>query len=148
MALVIRLRRLGAKGQPFFRVAVTETATARDGRFVEEIGWYDPRKTGTNSDVDGERARHWLSKGAKPSDTVRNIFKQHGLIGPGRTPKVAAPKPEPAARPEPQPAARPEPEPTTPPEPEPAAQPEPETPPQPEPETPQPAEAAGDDKQE
>jgi small subunit ribosomal protein S16 len=139
MALVIRLRRLGAKSQPFFRIAVTETATARDGRFVEEIGWYDPKKAGTNSNVDGERARHWLSKGAKPSDTVRNIFKEHGLIGPGRAPKTAAPKPKPAAAPEPEPAAQPEPE---------APQAQPEAPPQPEPETPQAAEAAGDEKQE
>lgn len=110
MALVIRLRKLGTTGQPFFRIAVTETATARDGRFLEEIGWYDPKKARANSSIDEERARYWMSKGAKPSDTVRSLFKKHGVIGPGRTAKAAAVKPE--AEPAPQTAA-PEPAPET-----------------------------------
>ncbi|MBN1919243.1 MAG: 30S ribosomal protein S16 [Verrucomicrobia bacterium] len=108
MALVIRLRKLGTKGQPFFRIAVTESATARDGRFVEEIGWYDPKKSGNNSSVDEERARYWMSKGAKPSDTVRSVFKRHGLIGPGKTAKTAvkvAAAVEQAVEPAPEPTA-------------------------------------------
>jgi small subunit ribosomal protein S16 len=121
MALVIRLRKLGTKGQPFFRIAVTETATARDGRFVEEIGWYDPKKAGANSSVDEERARHWMSKGAKPSDTVRSIFARHGLLG-GKTP--AGPRTE--ARPKPEAVSEPEPAASEPVAPEPA-EPEPTT---------------------
>ena len=137
MALVIRLRKLGARHKPFFRIAVTESARARDGRFLEELGWYDPKKEGLNSKVDIERVRHWLSKGAKPSDTVRTILKRHGLLGgkpaaakvvaeaaiepeavpaepeteapPEPTPEAAEPAPEPeAALEEPQPQAEPE----------------------------------------
>jgi small subunit ribosomal protein S16 len=94
MALVIRLRKLGSRHQPHFRIAVTETATARDGRFLEEIGWYDPKKAKDNFKLDVERARYWLSKGAKPSETVRSILKKHKLLGGGAPPKAAV-EPEP-----------------------------------------------------
>jgi small subunit ribosomal protein S16 len=130
MALVIRLRKLGSRHQPHFRIAVTELATARDGRFVEEIGWYDPKKAKDNSKLDEERARYWLAKGAKPSETVRSILKKHNLLG-GGAPAEAAPGTEPAAA-ETQPTAV-EPEKT-----EPAA--EPKAPPQPEPTAEQPPE--------
>jgi small subunit ribosomal protein S16 len=102
MALVIRLRKLGAKHKPFFRIAVTEVTSARDGRFVEEIGWYDPKKQAANSKVDLERATYWLSQGAKPSETVRSIFKRHGLLGAKRVATAEAPAEEPAAQPEPE----------------------------------------------
>ena len=103
MALVIRLRKLGAKHKPFFRIAVTEVTSARDGRFVEEIGWYDPKKQAANSKVDLERATYWLSQGAKPSETVRSIFREHGLFG-GRPAAATteAPAKEPAAQAEPE----------------------------------------------
>jgi small subunit ribosomal protein S16 len=135
MALVIRLRKLGAKHKPFFRIAVTEATSARDGRFVEEIGWYDPKKASANSKVDVERAKYWMSQGAKPSETVRSIFKKHGMLGAKAVvetePEKPAARAKPAAAeapeqaPEPQPEAAPAEEPEAPPE-EPVAQTEPE----------------------
>jgi small subunit ribosomal protein S16 len=109
MALVIRLRKLGARHKPFFRIAVTEAATARDGRFIEEIGWYDPKKEGLNSKVNIERAQHWLSNGAKPSETVRTILKRHGLLGGKPVTAEEATKPVAEAAIEPE-AVPPEPE--------------------------------------
>ncbi len=117
MALVMRLRKLGARHKPFFRIVVAESATARDGRFVEELGWYDPKKEGDNSKLNEERVRYWLSKGAKPSETVRSILKKHNLLGtaaPAATPTTEAPAEAEAAIPEPEP---------TPPAEEPAEQP-------------------------
>jgi len=109
MALVIRLRKLGARHKPFFRIAVTEAATARDGRFLEELGWYDPKKKGLNSKINVERVQHWLSNGAKPSETVRTILKRHGLLGgkPVAAGAAAEPVAEAAIEPE---AVPPEPE--------------------------------------
>ena len=120
MALIIRLRRLGARHKPFFRIAVTEAATARDGRFLEELGWYDPKKEGLNSKIDVERVQHWLSKGAKPSDTVRSILKRHSQRGSAAA-APAAPAAPAAAEPKVE-AEAPTPEPTPPAE-EPAQQP-------------------------
>jgi small subunit ribosomal protein S16 len=71
--LVIRLRRAGSKGRPFFRVVVTESASPRDGRFVEVLGHYDPRTTPESLTVDRERLDHWVKMGARPSDTVRTL---------------------------------------------------------------------------
>lgn len=71
--LVIRLRRAGSKGHPFFRVVVTENRSARDGRFVEIIGHYNPRSTPETLVIDRERLDHWLGKGAQASDTVRTL---------------------------------------------------------------------------
>ena len=71
--LVIRLRRAGSKNRPFFRVVVTESRSARDGRFVEIIGHYDPRTKPETLVVDGDRYAHWVGKGAQPSDTVRTL---------------------------------------------------------------------------
>ncbi len=132
MALVIRLRRLGARHKPFFRIAVTEAATARDGRFLEELGWYDPKKEGLNSKIDVERVRHWLSKGAQPSETVRAILKKHGLLG-GK-PAVAAAAAEAGTEAVAEAAIEPE---AVPPEPEAEVGPEEEAQPQPQPEQPQ-----------
>ena len=123
MALVIRLRKLGAKHKPFFRIAVTESTSARDGRFVEEIGWYDHKKASANSKDDVERAAYWMSQGAKPSETVRSIFRRHGLFG-GKPVAELEPEPEkPSARAKPEPAAAPEPAPEPKPEPAPAEEP-------------------------
>jgi len=72
--LAIRLRRAGSKNRPFFRVVVTERARARDGRFVEVLGHYNPRTKPEKLEVDKERLAHWLKVGAQPSDTVRTLI--------------------------------------------------------------------------
>jgi small subunit ribosomal protein S16 len=71
--LAIRLRRAGSKNRPFFRVVVTESKSARDGRFVEVLGHYNPRTKPETVDVNRERLAHWLRVGARPSDTVRTL---------------------------------------------------------------------------
>ena len=71
--LVIRLRRAGSKNRPFFRVVVTETRSARDGRFVEVLGHYNPRTKPESLTMDRARLEHWLKSGARPSDTVRTL---------------------------------------------------------------------------
>jgi small subunit ribosomal protein S16 len=72
--VVIRLRRAGSKNRAFFRVVVTESARAREGRFVEVLGHYNPRTKPEKLDVDLERLAHWLKVGAQPSDTVRTLI--------------------------------------------------------------------------
>ena len=72
--LAIRLGRAGSKNRPFFRVVVTERARARDGRFVEVLGNYNPRTKPEKLEVDRERLAHWLKVGAQPSDTVRTLI--------------------------------------------------------------------------
>ena len=80
MATRIRLRRVGRKKQPSYRIVVTDKAKARDGRFVELLGHYDPRTEPVTLKVDQEKAREWLSKGATPSDTVRSLLKKAGVF--------------------------------------------------------------------
>jgi small subunit ribosomal protein S16 len=72
--LVIRMRRAGSKNRPFFRIVVTEGAAARDGRFVEVVGHYNPRTKPETVEIDRARLDHWLSVGAQPSDTVRTLI--------------------------------------------------------------------------
>lgn len=72
--LVIRMRRAGSKNRPFFRIVVTESASAREGRFVEVVGHYNPRTKPETVDIDRERLDHWLKVGARPSDTVRTLI--------------------------------------------------------------------------
>ncbi len=72
--LAIRLRRAGSKNRPFFRVVVTERARARDGRFVEVLGYYNPRSKPETVSIDRDRLAHWLKAGARPSDTVRTLI--------------------------------------------------------------------------
>ena len=78
MAVRIRMKRVGAKNAPYFRIVVTDSRSPRDGRFIEEIGIYQPRKKGDNVKVDLERAKYWVSKGAQPSDTVASFLKKLG----------------------------------------------------------------------
>lgn len=78
--LKIRLKRTGRRGQPHYRVVVMESALPRDGRSVEEIGYYNPRQKPSVFDVDKDRAKFWLEKGAQPSDTVRQYFVKEGLL--------------------------------------------------------------------
>jgi small subunit ribosomal protein S16 len=71
--LAIRLRRAGSKNRPFYRVVVTETRSARDGRFVEVLGHYNPRTKPETVEIDRDRLAHWLKSGAKASDTIRTL---------------------------------------------------------------------------
>ena len=72
----IRLRRVGAKKAPFYRVVVADSHFARDGRFIEEIGTYDPLTEPATIKIDMERAKYWISNGAQPTDTVRGLLKK------------------------------------------------------------------------
>ena len=72
----IRLRRMGAKKAPYYRVVVTDSRNPRDGRFIEEIGTYDPLAEPAKVEIDMERAKYWLSNGAQPTDTVRGLLKK------------------------------------------------------------------------
>lgn len=76
----IRLRRMGAKKAPFYRVVVADTRFARDGRFIEEIGYYDPTKEPSVVKIDAEKAKQWLDNGAQPTDTVREILKKAAVL--------------------------------------------------------------------
>ncbi|PRO65253.1 30S ribosomal protein S16 [Alkalicoccus urumqiensis] len=80
MAVKIRLKRMGAKKSPFYRVVVADSRAPRDGRFIEEIGTYNPLKNPVEFSVDEEKAVKWMLEGAKPSDTVRNLFSRQGLM--------------------------------------------------------------------
>ena len=75
----IRLRRMGAKKAPFYRVVVADSRYPRDGRFIEEIGTYDPRQEPAAINIDVERAQAWINTGAQPTDTVRDLLKKAGL---------------------------------------------------------------------
>ena len=70
------MKRVGAKNAPFFRIVVTDSRSPRDGKFIEEIGSYQPRKKGDNVKMDLERAKYWLGKGAQPSETVSSFLKK------------------------------------------------------------------------
>jgi small subunit ribosomal protein S16 len=76
MAVSIRLRREGAKNRPYYKVVVADSRSPRDGKFIEIIGNYDPKKPGDNSNVKVDRAEYWIARGAQPSDTVRSLLKQ------------------------------------------------------------------------
>ena len=81
MAVKIRLRRMGAKKNPFYRIVVADSRYPRDGRFIEEIGTYDPRKTPADVKIDADKAKQWIANGAQPTDTVKDILKKSGVIG-------------------------------------------------------------------
>ncbi|MGH7641780.1 MAG: 30S ribosomal protein S16 [Candidatus Dormibacteria bacterium] len=98
MAVKIRLKRMGAKKRPFYRVVVADARSPRDGRFIESVGFYDPLKNPKVFQVDDERIRHWLATGARPSDAVRELLERQGSLpatahpvrtktGPKRAPK-------------------------------------------------------------
>ena len=76
MAVIIRLRRDGTKNSPYYRIVVADKRSPRDGKFLELIGTYDPKKNSNNSTVKLDRADHWISKGALPSDTVKSLLKK------------------------------------------------------------------------
>ena len=76
----IRLRRMGAKKNPFYRVVVADSRFARDGRFIEEIGTYDPTTEPSTIKIDADKAKQWLSNGAQPTDTVRVLLKKAEIL--------------------------------------------------------------------
>ncbi len=76
----IRLRRMGAKKNPFYRIVVADSRAPRDGRFVEEIGTYDPLAEPAAVKVDAERAQYWVKNGAQPTDTVKSLLKKAGVL--------------------------------------------------------------------
>jgi small subunit ribosomal protein S16 len=78
MAVRIRLKRIGAKNAPAYRIVVADSRSPRDGRFIEELGSYDPKKKADPFKLDVERARYWISKGAQPSETVASFIKRAG----------------------------------------------------------------------
>ena len=80
MAVKIRLRRMGQKKAPFYRIIVADSRSPRDGRFIEEIGTYDPMKAEDNIKIDAEKAKKWLGNGAQPTDTVKSLFKTTGIL--------------------------------------------------------------------
>ena len=76
----IRLKRIGAKKAPFYRVVVADGRYPRDGRFIEEIGYYNPISEPAQISIDGEKAKAWIGKGAQPTETVKSLFKKNGII--------------------------------------------------------------------
>ena len=80
MAVKIRLKRMGAKKAPFYRVVVADSRYPRDGRFIEELGHYNPTTNPVEIKIDVEKAQTWIKNGAQPTDTVKNILKKSGVI--------------------------------------------------------------------
>ncbi len=80
MAVKIRLKRMGQKKAPFYRIIVSDSRSPRDGRFIEEIGTYDPTREPSAFSVNEEAAKKWLANGAQPTDTVGKIFKNAGIL--------------------------------------------------------------------
>jgi small subunit ribosomal protein S16 len=80
MAVKIRLRRMGAKKAPFYRVVVADSRAPRDGRSIDEIGYYNPTTQPATVKIDEEKALKWLANGAQPSDTVRSLFRQECIL--------------------------------------------------------------------
>ncbi|MDK2919296.1 MAG: small subunit ribosomal protein [Candidatus Petromonas sp.] len=80
MAVKIRLRRMGAKKRPFYRIVVADSRSPRDGRFIEEIGYYNPVSEPVEIKIDDEKAVNWLKNGAQPTQTIKDLFKKHGIM--------------------------------------------------------------------
>ena len=80
MAVKIRLRRMGAKKAPFYRVVVADSRSPRNGRFIEEIGTYNPLTEPAQVVIDAEKAKKWIANGAQPTETVKSLLKKNGII--------------------------------------------------------------------
>lgn len=80
MAVKIRLRRMGAKKNPFYRIVVADSRYPRDGRFIEQIGTYNPLTSPSTVNIDEEKAVKWLKNGAQPTDTVKSLLKKNGIM--------------------------------------------------------------------
>lgn len=79
MAVKIRLTRMGSKKKPFYRVVVADSRAPRDGKFIDQIGWFNPVAESDQVKLDAEKAQKWLSQGAQPTDTVKALFKKNGV---------------------------------------------------------------------
>jgi small subunit ribosomal protein S16 len=79
MAVRIRLKRVGAKKRPFYRIVVADSRSPRDGAFIDEIGFYNPTTDPTTLSIDSDKAQEWLQKGAQPSDTVKSLLNKAGI---------------------------------------------------------------------
>ncbi|MBP3692429.1 MAG: 30S ribosomal protein S16 [Clostridia bacterium] len=80
MAVKIRLRRMGAKKAPFYRIVVADSRFPRDGRFIEELGYFNPNSDPAEVKLDGDKAKDWIAKGAQPTDTVKALLKKNGVL--------------------------------------------------------------------
>ena len=80
MAVKMRLRRMGAKKAPFYRVVVADERSPRDGRFIDEIGYYNPLTNPADIKIDAEKAEKWLNNGAQPTETVKSLLKKSGIV--------------------------------------------------------------------
>lgn len=80
MATKIRLKRMGAKKNPFYRIVVADSRAPRDGRFIDEIGTYNPNTNPAAIEINAEKAQKWIGTGAQPSDTVKSLFKKAGVL--------------------------------------------------------------------
>ena len=80
MAVKIRLRRMGAKWHPFYRVVVADSRFPRNGRFIEEIGYFDPNVDPATVKIDADKAKEWIANGAQPTDTVKALLKKNGVL--------------------------------------------------------------------
>ena len=80
MAVKMRLRRMGQKKAPFYRIIVADSRSPRDGRFIEEIGYYNPISEPVEVKIDAEKAQKWIKNGAQPTDTVKALLKKNGII--------------------------------------------------------------------
>ncbi|MGI6196763.1 MAG: 30S ribosomal protein S16 [Eubacteriales bacterium] len=80
MAVKIRLKRMGAKKAPFYRVVVADSRYPRDGRFIEEIGYYNPLTDPVTVQIDSEKAKKWIENGAQPTETVKTLLKKNGIL--------------------------------------------------------------------
>jgi small subunit ribosomal protein S16 len=90
MSVKIRLKRMGAKKKPFYRLVVADARSPRDGRFIEELGYYNPTTEPATVKVDEEKALFWLERGAQPSDTVKSLLKKFGIMEKFNTSKQKA----------------------------------------------------------
>jgi len=79
MAVVLRLKRMGANKKPFFRIVAAEKTSPRDGRFIEQLGYYDPKKNPADIKIDEKKVTQWLKNGAQPSATVKSLLKKKGI---------------------------------------------------------------------
>ncbi len=80
MAVKIRLRRMGAKKAPFYRVIVADERSPRDGKFIDEIGYYNPLTNPADVKIDAEKAQKWIENGAQPTETVKSLLKKNGIV--------------------------------------------------------------------
>ena len=94
MAVKLRLKRMGAKKRPFYRIVAADSRSPRDGKFIEEIGYYDPIKTPAEVKINEKVALKWLNNGAIPTDTVRNLFSKEGIMKKFHETKMASRKEE------------------------------------------------------